>query len=168
MSRVLYFAYGSNLDPLRLHRRVPGARLLGRAVLRGHRLCFHKRGRDGSGKCDAAPARPGDLVHGVLWALPRRHLRALDRAEDLGRGYDRVPVRVACRGRMRTAFTYQARAEAIDPKLVPFDWYLGWVLRGARHQGLPRRYVRALTGTSVIRDGSHARRLRNLGLMDGG
>lgn len=35
---LLYFAYGSNLHPLRLQRRTPSARLAGLAVLEGHVL----------------------------------------------------------------------------------------------------------------------------------
>ena len=50
---LLYFAYGSNLHPERLRERVPSAESLGVARLEAHVLRFHKRGRDGSGKCDA-------------------------------------------------------------------------------------------------------------------
>ena len=53
VNRLLYFAYGSNLHPTRLGDRAPSVELVGTAVLEGHALRFHKRGADGSGKCNA-------------------------------------------------------------------------------------------------------------------
>lgn len=50
---IYYFAYGSNMLTERLIARTPSARPVGTSLLPGHRLTFHKRGRDGSGKCDA-------------------------------------------------------------------------------------------------------------------
>jgi hypothetical protein len=43
--RIHYFAYGSNLHPLRLQERVPSAALLGWTHLHGWELRFDKRGR---------------------------------------------------------------------------------------------------------------------------
>ncbi|MEA3274376.1 MAG: gamma-glutamylcyclotransferase family protein [Pseudomonadota bacterium] len=166
MARPYYFAYGSNLHPLRLRLRTPSARLFGRAQLRGHRLRFHKRGRDGSAKCDAwRTGRSEDVVHGVVYRVARRDRLDLDRAEDLGRGYDRVRRWVSVNGRTRAVFTYVARPEAIVDDLMPFDWYLGYVLRGARHQGLPGAYVSGLDRVESLRDEDGGRRRRNRRVM---
>ena len=54
----------------RLRQRVPGARLIGAATLRGHALRWHKVATDGSGKCDIVAAEPGSVVHGVLDVIP--------------------------------------------------------------------------------------------------
>jgi hypothetical protein len=48
-----YFAYGSNMETARLRERMPSAKPLGVAKLSGHELRFHKRSKDGSGKCNA-------------------------------------------------------------------------------------------------------------------
>ena len=48
------FAYGSNMPSARLRGRCPSARAIGIAELRGHELRWHKRSKDGSGKCDSA------------------------------------------------------------------------------------------------------------------
>lgn len=159
---LCYFAYGSNLHPARLGARTPSARVLGRAVLRGHRLRFHKRGRDRSAKCDAwLTGRREDVVHGVVYRIARRDLAALDRAEDRGRGYDRVRVLVSVGGRPRMVLTYRARPGALASGLIPLDWYLEFVLRGALHHGLPGRYVAGLRNERRIRDPDKARRRLN-------
>ena len=157
-----YFAYGSNLHPRRLLRRTSSARALGRAWLRGYRLRFHKRGRDGSAKCNAwFTGRRTDLVHGFLYRIARGERQALDRAEDVGSGYDRTRVWVSVRGRPRAVFTYLARPEAIAEGLRAHDWYLSYVLRGARHRGLPGRYLSRLRREQPLRDPNAARRHLN-------
>jgi len=50
---ILYFAYGSNMLSARLQERAPSATAIAIGKISGHRLCWHKRSRDGSGKCDA-------------------------------------------------------------------------------------------------------------------
>ena len=47
--RLLYAAYGSNLHPGRLQKRVDSARLEGTAFVADLSLTFDKRGVDGSG-----------------------------------------------------------------------------------------------------------------------
>lgn len=136
-----YFAYGSNLATARLRARVPSARCLGRAVLPGHRLAYHKRGADGSAKCDAYyTGVAGDEVHGVVFAIAAAQLPSLDAAE--GPRYERVELAVAGEdGRPLTALTYRALPAYIDGGLTPYCWYRDHVLRGAREHGLPEGYV---------------------------
>jgi len=106
MGPLYYFAYGSNLHPLRLRERARSARVLGRGHLRGYRLRFHKRGRDLSAKCDAWwTGRREYLVQGVVYRIGRGDRRLIDRAEDRGRGYDSVRLLVSMRGRPRLVFT---------------------------------------------------------------
>jgi gamma-glutamylcyclotransferase (GGCT)/AIG2-like uncharacterized protein YtfP len=166
MSGHYYFAYGSNLHPLRLRLRAPGARALGPARLRRYSLRFHKLGRDGSGKCDASyTGCRTDLVHGVVYRVARRDLRTLDRAEDAGRGYRCERVTVDFGGRRRLVVTYTALPAAIRAGRFPFDWYLGFVARGARHHGLPGAYVSVLEGSSAVRDSHRGRTHHHLRIM---
>jgi hypothetical protein len=88
MSTVYYFAYGSNLHPVRLEARVPSARAIGTVELLGLNLAFHKRSRDLSAKCLLYPERPkSEKVYGVLYAFDDVDKGALDHAEGLGQGY---------------------------------------------------------------------------------
>ena len=169
MTWLPYFAYGSNLHPLRLRLRACSARKIGRAVLRGYSLRFHKRGLDGSSKCDAVlTGRREDMLQGIVYRVAKRDWRALDRAEDLGRGYERVRLCVSVGSRRRVVYAYRARPGAIVQGLRPFDWYLDYVVRGALYHGLSRRYIRTIAGEWVVRDRNAARRTCNLGISSRG
>lgn len=147
-----YFAYGSNMSLRRLRARVPSAHRVAMCSLQGHVLRFHKRGRDGSGKCDIVPtAQITDRVIGVLYSIAEAEKVGLDRAEGLGRGYEETCVTVADPdGHSLAAFTYRATDTADD--LTPFSWYLNHVLVGAREAGLPREYVARLERVHCIAD----------------
>jgi len=160
--QMLYFAYGSNLSMRRMRQRIPSARPLGPALLRGHRLAFHKVGRDGSGKCDAALSqRREDRLHGALYWFAPRHKAALDEYE--GPGYTARQVVVTRRdGTRHTAYLYSATQ--VDATLHPFAWYLEHVVRGACEHRLPRRYLAELLATQVIADTNTARHAAELAI----
>lgn len=156
---VRYFAYGSNLHSLRLRLRVPSAQFVGIGRLADYRLQYQKRGRDRSGKCDIAP-EPGGEVYGVVYRLPGPEMHRLDAIE--GRGYRRVPVEVQMQGEQRLvpAYTYRARAAAVDPSLAPMQWYRDLVVTGAQQRGLPEDYVKNLLRREARQD-AHFRRARD-------
>jgi gamma-glutamylcyclotransferase (GGCT)/AIG2-like uncharacterized protein YtfP len=141
----LYFAYGSNLSSERIHQpdRAPSARVVGAASLSGHRLAWHKRGADGSGKCTVCrTASRADGVWGVVWEIDAGDVARLDAAE--GPGYERVEVEVATANQRMNVFTYLARSSHVDATLRPADWYRALVVAGAREHGLPASWIRAL------------------------
>lgn len=154
---LLYFAYGSNMSTRRLRRRVPGARPVGAASLAGRRLAWHKRGRDGSGKCDIPVTHPGDTVYGVVFSIDAIHKARLDEAEGLGWGYQQMEVEVCLleQDRTITAFTYYAIRT--DPGYIPYDWYRDHVQIGAREHKLPEQYVRMIDNVPVFEDADEHR-----------
>lgn len=165
---VLVFSYGSNMCRERLLARAPSARVLGRAVLRGHALRFHKRSNvDGSGKADARlTGRDGDRVWGVLALVSREDKEALDRVEGVGTGYRaRTGVVETPDGDLRIAHFYVAQEPWIVPGLRPFEWYKELVTTGARRHGLPEPYVRALEAVASEPDPDRERRDRNLAIL---
>ena len=145
-----YFAYGSNLLAARLCRRVPGAVALGRAFLAGHERRFHKRGRDGSGKCSVLPAGSG--LWGAVFELPRAGKRMLDRIEGVGSGYREIAVRVRVGNDWIGAFSYRAEEGHIDDSLVPFGWYKDLVVAGARERRLPAAEIALLNAVPAAPD----------------
>ena len=149
---MLYFAYGSNMSPKRLLQRVPSAVVIGVAILPGHRLAFHKVGRDGSAKCDAALTNAAaDRVHGVIYRIDSGHKLGLDAREGLGCGYEQKTVEVQLRDhRQSSAFLYYATH--IDASLRPFTWYREHVLRGAREHALPGHYIAAIHAVDAVDD----------------
>lgn len=151
--RLHYFAYGSNMLTRRLARRVPSARPIGAGWLPGHRIAFHKRGWDGSGKANLlATGDPEHRVHGVLFELAVAERPDLDRAEG---GYEHHTVRVRSDLGAEDpipALTYVADDAFIDDTLLPFPWYKAFVVAGAREHGLPGTYVEWLATVGVVPD----------------
>ncbi|GAA6142420.1 gamma-glutamylcyclotransferase family protein [Hydrogenophaga sp. 5NK40-0174] len=152
MSTVLYFAYGSNMLVQRLRERTPSAQVIGRATLRGHELAWHKRGQDGSGKCDLVrSADPDAQAQGVLYALDGAERPLLDKAEGLGHGYDAAQLTVqTLDGMAHRALMYVATD--IDARLAPYDWYKALVLAGAIQHGLPAKVLRAMDAVASHAD----------------
>jgi hypothetical protein len=148
---LLYFAYGSNLWLPRLRRRVPGVQPLGAALLRGFSLRWHKRSRDGSGKCGIDPDECG-VVHGGLFRIPAAQRPGLDRVEELGVGYGDLDVIVETGSAAHTAYTYVALPGVRDEGLRPYRWYRDLVVAGARWHGLPDLYVRGLADVTAAPD----------------
>jgi len=136
----------------RLIARVPSARPVCTARLENHRLMFHKKGRDGSAKCDVEQTDDGEAgVYGVVFRILAAEKILLDEHEGLGRGYGEKPV-LLCSGpeSSLTAVTYFATH--IDENLKPYHWYKEHVIRGAREHNLPPEYVQAIREIDSIAD----------------
>lgn len=152
VNTILYFAYGSNMSTRRLVARVPSATVVSVAELRGHRLAFHKIGKDGSAKCDAASTSdPHDIVYGVVFFIPLSEKAMLDKIECLGRGYEEKEIGLLSEtGVAFQTVTYYATN--IDASLKPRDWYVEHVLRGAREHRLPTDYISRIEAIESIPD----------------
>lgn len=163
---VINFSYGSNMLWRRIRARVPSARPLGVAVLRGHRLEWHKAGRDGSGKCDVVLANdPAHAVHGVLYQFLAAEKPLLDAAEGLGAGYDEKQVEVE--GSQGPIHAWLYCATATDPKLPPYSWYKALVVAGAREHGLPAAYIERLEAVVAAEDADAERHALHIALARG-
>lgn len=160
-----YLAYGSNMCGARLRERAPSARALAAIGLPDRALRFHKRGwEDGSGKCNLV-RRPGATAYGVVWSIDRREKGALDAAEGLGRGYRERRMRVDLAGEELAVFTYLAQGSHVDESLRPYDWYLAYVVAGAREHGLARDYVERLLAVPSVADPDRERAARHRALL---
>lgn len=148
--RTLYFAYGANVHPRWLARRVPAAELLGPGKLPGFRLGFRKLGRDGAGRSDACPAGdPAVALPGALYRLAAEDLARLGAA---GAGYHLETVRIETGAGPVEAVTWRADPVAVAEGLVPWDWYVGLILAGAERLGLPESHRRWLAAAPCRRD----------------
>lgn len=152
----LYFAYGSNMPRRRIEARVGECSVLTIGVLPRYELRFHKRGRDGSGKCDAYWT--GNHAHGVYGVVYRIHhgqRETLDRIE--GSGYENREVAVHAATGIFDAYTYVARSDAIERTVLPFTWYKALVTEGAREHRLPEDYIARLASTPARADPDRVR-----------
>ncbi len=157
---LVAFAYGSNMLTGRIRKRCPSATALGIAELHGHELRWHKRSRDGSGKCNVMQTSDATaVVYGVLYEIPVGEKPALDKAEGLGNGYEVRNGDVAFNGAPRMAAIYHATD--IDPSLKPYTWYKAFVVAGAKEHNLPDKYIGRLVATDAIEDPDRERHARN-------
>jgi hypothetical protein len=147
-----YFAYGSNLDPgtfLGRRRMRPLEARCGK--LAGFELCFDLP--VGPGERGVANVRRNALAHiwGVSYRLEAAACDWLDRTEGVQVGaYTRLPVKIETGGEILDAFTYHSARGASGRK--PSRRYLGLLLEGARHHGLPDDYVRWLRSLPLAAD----------------
>jgi hypothetical protein len=150
-----YFAYGSNMNAIRLFEErlgpegvAAGQRIAGR--LDGWQLAFNKRGRTppGAGAGNIVEAS-GEVVHGTLNLLPAKGFEVLDRYEGVASGHYERRIVAAIRGDSGAtveAITYVALLTGED--LRPTRDYLGHLLAG--RDLLPLDYYRRLGETPTI------------------
>jgi hypothetical protein len=74
-------------------------------------------------------------------------------------------VSVLARGWHAGAYTYMACPNATAEGLGPFDWYLAYVLAGARRHGFPVSYIQTLLNIKYIADRNTARAAENYRVM---
>ena len=164
MSYLYYLAYGSNLHPHRLQRRLRSARLLGIIPLPGYRLTFHKRGQDTSGKGDLLhTGQRQDRAYAAIYRVDARQKALLDRIE--GAGYRVHWLKLMLGRRRLRCFAYLAEPEAIDPALRPFPWYRELIAQGAHYHGLPAGFVGAIHAQDTQTDASTHRQGKNLHVL---
>lgn len=156
-----YAAFGSNLHPGRLTRRLPGAELLGPGFVADRSLRFFKKSVDGSGKC--CLLAPGDGVHVAVYSFDDASKALLDDIEGVGRGYELATLDVPGFG---DCYTYAADPDYVDPNLLPYDWYRDLVVVGCRRLGFPHEYVRRIETQACIPDPDEARAAANRSLVD--
>ena len=150
---VWYFAYGSNMDPVRLKERCTdkGAPVLERVAghLSGWRLVFNKQRRDRPGEGAANVVEdPSGLVEGTLNRMAAAGLDLLDIDEGVRSGqYRRRSVRVMRVDAATTvdAVMYVALPGVVRSGLRPPRWYLGHLLAGRDLLSAP--YYAALAAT---------------------
>lgn len=142
---IHYFAYGSNLHPVRLTERVESASLVASAKITGYQLKFHKLGQDDSAKCDLwHTGNAADTAYGAIYMLESRHKYVLDQFEGKGSGYIDGEIKVPYAGETLCCFTYLAQKAYIKDSIKPYDWYKKLVLGGASYLGFPDYYLQNL------------------------
>jgi cation transport regulator ChaC len=139
---MFYFAYGSNMDPVQMAERCPGAVALGAAHLPDWRLTFTRDSPGWGGGVGHIERAAGDEVWGVLWDVTSAHLSALDEYEGVAVGmYARSVVVVAHAGSDVEAVVYLADPRGYKP---PSKKYIAALVRGVEAHGVPNHYIERL------------------------
>lgn len=161
MEKIKYAAYGFNLHPIRLLDRVPSAKLLGKGILEGKALRFHKRSKDGSGKCNIVDDDK-QQVYVAVYELNESEKPALDNAEGVGYGYRAEEVKAVGFGK---CFTYIAEDSHIDDSLKPYTWYKEMILVGCEKLEIPMSYIDRIRCVDADEDFEKQRQAKNMELV---
>lgn len=128
---VLYFAYGSNMNPERMKYRVPAARAFGVGVLKGWEV-KERLYAD-------IQRKAGACVDGVLYLMQWYDVEKLDHFEGAPNTYKRQFVKVMVGGMKVDALVYVMTKNTVEQRegsSYPDD-YREICSRGARMFGIP-------------------------------
>lgn len=151
---MLYFAYGSHLDPEQMKRHCPDAKVVGMASLDDYQVGFPRFSNDWGGGTASLHLAHGEVMWGVVYKLSDGDLANLDTYEGyLGPGdqhneHDREHVTLelvraddgSIPRRVR-AWTHIARPAHAAP---PSAKYKACMVAGAQHHQLPEEYTSLL------------------------
>ncbi len=151
---MLYFSYGSNMSFERMKERCPHHQLLGKVMLKGHRMIFPRVSQSWGGGVASIEPSNSAVVWGLLFELTYEDIRSLDAYEGFkgpahpNNAYDRDVVLVQKGSTDVCALTYIARpAQARQPTAQ----YMGVLIKAALANGFPQKYIADLqkirTGT---------------------
>ncbi len=162
MQTIRYLAYGSNLHPARIGERLGRVTFIGTTQLPGWALRYHKFSEDGSGKCNLI-ADPSSVAYGAIYEFSLENKQQLDTIEGVGRGYANTRIELPEFGQ---TWVYLAVPSHIDDRLIPYDWYHAFVVRGAQHHEFPAAYIAAINSVEYIRDADEKRRAENMAIAN--
>ncbi len=148
---MIYFAYGSNMDPAQMQARCAGSRTRGIGFLADHRLGFPRWSDKRRHAVASIEACPGASVWGVLYDMTAEDWTCLNGHEGhlgaghAGNGYDIVAVDIAAAGAVVAAHTYVARPNPRRPRAgLTSARYMQLLINGAVARGLPADYIARL------------------------
>lgn len=160
---MLIFSYGSNMCLTRIQDRVPSVSFISNAKLFGHKIKLHKISKDGSAKANAFETfDPNDFMLGVVFNIDENEKSRLDDAEGLRHGYLEKNVTVVLSNGIEvSAQVYYANDDAIDDLLIPYSWYMDFIVVGALDYQLSDDYITALRNIETRQDTDEKRRQKN-------
>ena len=145
----MYFAYGSNLSQAQMGVRCPAAKVLGVAVLEGHRLSFTAFSRLWSGGVADVVETVGHKVWGLLYELTPEDLAALDTYEGYPHLYDRRLLHVTQEVHHSAVEAWVYFVASKQDFVTPSAEYQAVLVECAKQFGFPQEYVTDLESTPV-------------------
>ena len=84
--QVLHFGYGSNMSEAYMKQFTPSLKYVMNAQLPNFEIQFRKYSEDMGGGISSIIEKPGGMIYGVLYWIPKREMEALDILEDVPLG----------------------------------------------------------------------------------
>ena len=131
----IYFSYGSNMDPMHMSKRVPGAEPIGPGRLEGFRLAFNVYSAEWGGGAANLELDEGAHVWGVLWDVPHEEESGLDAYQGHPTFFRREEVSVLGPSGQVIGWTYRVAHQ--EGYVRPTDEYLNSLRSAIRIHGVP-------------------------------
>jgi len=152
MMAVYYFAYGSNMDPERMKKRIGYLPPRQKALLKGWKLVFNKvatrNPREGYANITKDEK---ETVEGILYEIEEQDLKKLDNYEGHPYHYDRKEMEVELEdGTKVKAWVYVANPNMVKEGLKPSREYLSHLLKGC--DLLSEEYCEKLRSVKTLED----------------
>ena len=136
--KMLYLAYGSNLNLEQMAQRCPTARVVGAATLTNRRLLF--RGGHASAVATIEPAK-GRSVPALVWEITPADEAALDRYEGWPYLYSKKQLKIRMDGKTEEVMAYVMNPGR--PLGTPGCYYYSLILEGYRAAGFDTEMLKA-------------------------
>lgn len=156
---VRIFVYGSMMDDEQIHGRCGSAISVGRALLKGHKLCFPRFSKRRRGAVAGTQPDKGSEVWGRLWDITSNDLETLDECEGFhshrlksDNCYNRITTTVFVNGDDKQPI--EAEFYQVVPQQnpgVPDEFYMKVVIRGAKEANLPHTYIETLEAVTTAK-----------------
>jgi len=125
---ILYFSYGHNTNIGEMLKRIPEAKLLGRASVYGYKFSLEHFSNIQPDK--------NSSIEGVLYSIPKNVVQKLDFLEDHRTHYKHITLSVNYGGKIVKAYAYQMFTNYHDKKL-PTRKYINFIAQGYRQNKIP-------------------------------
>jgi gamma-glutamylcyclotransferase (GGCT)/AIG2-like uncharacterized protein YtfP len=131
---ILYFSYGHNTNIGEMLKRIPEAKLLGRASVHGYKFSLEHFSNIQPDK--------NSSIEGVLYSIPKNVVPTLDFLEDHRTHYKHITLPVNYGGKIVKAYAYQMFSNYQDKKL-PTRKYINFIAQGYRQNKIPLNQLTA-------------------------
>ena len=142
--QVLHFGYGSNMSESYMKQYTPGLKYVRNAQLPNFEIQFRKYSENMQGGISSIIEKPGGMIYGVLYWIPRKEIEELDILEDVPLGiYKRETFQVlGDDGEWYAADLYRVT----EPKgpYEPAKQYLDLMINGATEHGINAEWLATL------------------------
>ncbi|MGI9205773.1 MAG: gamma-glutamylcyclotransferase family protein [Woeseiaceae bacterium] len=142
--QVLHFGYGSNMSEAYMKQYTPGLQYVMNAELPNFEIQFRKYSENMGGGISSIIEKPGSMIYGVLYWIPKKEIEELDILEDVPLGiYKRETFQVLGEDGVWYAADLYRVTEPKGP-FAPAKKYLDLMIAGATEHGINAEWLAKL------------------------
>jgi gamma-glutamylcyclotransferase (GGCT)/AIG2-like uncharacterized protein YtfP len=150
--QVLHFGYGSNMSEAYMKQFTPSLDYVMNAQLPNFEIQFRKYSQDMGGGISSIIEKPGGMIYGVLYWIPKKEMEELDILEDVPLGiYKRETFQVLGEdGKWYSADLYRVT----EPKgpFEPASKYLDLMIAGSTEHNINPEWIAKLKRMRASQD----------------